>query len=172
MSFLLASFCGGQRSSQFSGSWNQRKVCASCVPFKPQFELKLSCSVLKELVVISREPSSSTCADAFVGSWSALLFLDGNSDRRAINAIFSESELFSGPEPPCFGSALLCARTFFVFFEFVLLTISEKELPERESNSGSRVYESTIITSFGQTQSFFFKIALTFTDFRASWASH
>ena len=113
MSFLLTSSCGGQRSPQFSGSWNQWKVSASRVAFKSQFELVLSCSVCKELVVISKEPSSSTCADAFVGSWSALFLLDGNSDKRAINAIFSESELFSGPEPACVGSALVLFKNFF-----------------------------------------------------------
>ena len=142
MSFLLSSSCAGQRSSQLSGCWNQCKVSASRVPLKSQFELVLSCSVLKELVVISRESSTSTCADAFVGSWSALSFLDGNSDKRAINAMFSESELFSGPEPACSGSALVSAKNFFVFFEFLFLTISAKEFPKREWNSGSRVWES------------------------------
>jgi hypothetical protein len=39
-----------------------------------------------------------------------LFFLDGNSVNRAINAIFSELELFPGPEPACFGSALLSQK--------------------------------------------------------------
>jgi len=39
----------GSLRIQFSGSWNQCKVCACRVPFKSQFELVLSCSVLKNL---------------------------------------------------------------------------------------------------------------------------
>ena len=92
--FLVSLCCGGQRSSQFSCSWNQWEIIASRVPFKSQFELVLSCSVLKELVVISSEPSSFTCADAFIGSWTALFFLDGNSDKRPMNAIFRSPSCF------------------------------------------------------------------------------
>jgi hypothetical protein len=76
---------------------------------------------VKELVVISRD--SSSCADASAGSWSALFFLDDNSDKRAINSTFLKSEFFSGAEPACFGSALVSAKSFFVFFEFLILTI-------------------------------------------------
>jgi hypothetical protein len=56
----------------------------------------LSCSVFKELAEISRGLSSSTCTDIFVGSWSALFFLNRNWGGGAVNAIFSESDLFSG----------------------------------------------------------------------------
>jgi len=87
---------------------------------------------LKELVVISREPSSSTFAHAFVASWSALFFLDGKSDKRAINVIFSESEFFQN-QNQLVSVSISFFKNSFVLFEFLLLTISAKERLERES---------------------------------------
>ena len=53
MSSLPASSCEGQRSSQFSGFSNQRKVWDSRV--QSRFELLLFCSVFKELAVIQNQ---------------------------------------------------------------------------------------------------------------------
>ena len=44
--------------------------------------------------MISREPSYSISADGIVGSWSALFFLDCNSDQGPINAIFGVGVVF------------------------------------------------------------------------------
>ena len=157
MSLLLASSCGGQRLSQFSGSWDQWNICAS-----RSYQDNLLAPFVKML---------SLALEALCSYWTVIQIKEQSMQFSVSQSSFQDqNQLVSGQHyfleklsSSSLNSCLWRSQQKIVY--------NENRTQESRvcGSSGSSTWATGL--RFGHTHSFFFKLAITCRDFRESWAS-